>query len=161
MDESKYLHKLHVTNCGPQKLGFVKLIKDYTGYGLKESKDIVDTWQGMHHGSYSPAHLELDRSLVLQLTATQALILDRELTKLGVAFTLDGRKHLRDEKLTALGIIAEDDMRNLGILHDVKALKAAVLNDNDDYILSWIKNGFRGWNKLSDEEVKEEFKKRI
>jgi len=161
MDENKYLHKLHVTHCGPQKLGFVKLIKDYTGYGLKESKDIVDTWEGRYNMSYNAAHLELDKSLSLYLSATESLILERELTKLGVTFTLDGRKHLRDEKLIALGIIAEDDMRNLGIQHDVKALKEAVLNDNDDYIISWIKNGFKGWNKLSDEEVKEEFKTRI
>ncbi len=158
-------HRLIVTKTGPAKLGFVKAIKDYTGFGLKEAKDIVDSWDVKYTQNYdfrqTPEHLESDGTLLLSLTPEKAITLRQTLEQLGVEFRLDGRELFRDKKLLSLGIIADDDMRNRGIYHDMEAIKKAVLDEDDDYLRTLVEDGFLGWGNLTEEEVKFEFKKRI
>lgn len=153
-------HRLIVTKTGPAKLGFVKAIKDYTGFGLKEAKDIIDSWD-IKYTTPAPEHLESDGTLLLSLTPEKAITLRQTLEQLGVEFRLDGRELFRDKKLLSLGIIADDDMRNRGIYHDMEAIKKAVLDENDDYLRTLVEDGFLGWGNLTEEEVKFEFKKRI
>ncbi len=42
--KNKRMYSLILENPGTQKLALVKAIKEITGYGLKESKDIVDDY---------------------------------------------------------------------------------------------------------------------
>jgi large subunit ribosomal protein L7/L12 len=39
---AKSSFKVVMKNAGPQKVGIIKVVKDITGKGLKESKDLVD-----------------------------------------------------------------------------------------------------------------------
>jgi large subunit ribosomal protein L7/L12 len=39
---AKSAFKVVMKNAGPQKVGIIKIVKDITGKGLKESKDVVD-----------------------------------------------------------------------------------------------------------------------
>ena len=48
--------KIRISGKTEQKLGFVKLVKDYTGLGLKEAKELVD---GLHSG-YNYIELDID-----------------------------------------------------------------------------------------------------
>jgi hypothetical protein len=86
----------------PDKLRMVKLIKDFTGLGLKESKDILD----------SVADNNRPSQITLDLTLDQEKELLKRLNEVrGIEWTFNDSLYRRQLKLVQLGLI--DDKQEL------------------------------------------------
>ncbi len=121
-------------NC-PTKLMFVKILKEYTELGLKESKDICDR---LHEMPYRPVEIEIkdagDR-------------LRQDLLNMNLKFQMDGdRGFERERKLLTLGLGEKEDYVSFFV-------ECGDLFDNQKEILNLA------LNKLSMEDLKEIFEK--
>lgn len=146
--------KIQVISTTANKLQFVKLIKECTGLGLKESKDVVDRLEinlgsteeievlnEIHKpiGNYKSSGLTCLEHLKEVLNGTSKTV------SLGGTYKINGGKqYLREYKLLSLGIGNKEDYSNF-ILEHIK-------NNNSDIMEIVL-------NKLSKEDLKEVFNK--
>ena len=122
-------------NC-PTKLMFVKILKDYTELGLKETKEICDR---LHEMPYKPIEIDIKDSDVDQLR--------QDLLNLELNFIMNGdRKFERERKLLALGLGEKEDYISFFV-------ECGDLFDNQKEILNLA------LNKLSIEDLNEIFGK--
>lgn len=122
-------------NC-PTKLMFVKILKDYTELGLKETKEICDR---LHEMPYKPIEIDIKDSDVDQLR--------QDLLNIELNFIMNGdRKFERERKLLALGLGEKEDYISFFV-------ECGDLFDNQKEILNLA------LNKLSVEDLNEIFGK--
>lgn len=97
--ENRYSIKFVLTNPGNSKLQLVKALKDVTGLGIRESKDIVDA------SCISPVMFNI------KLTLAQIDRFKEGLSKCDkIQFELDDKTKIRNKKLIDLGICDVDDI---------------------------------------------------
>jgi hypothetical protein len=84
----------------PSKLAFVKLLKEVTGYGLKESKDIADTF-------------DYDINKVVEFEISRDKSIDqfrKDLREIGGQYLVNGGVEFdREYKLLTLGLGEQED----------------------------------------------------
>lgn len=126
--------RLKLNKSCDSKLKFVKILKDYTGCGLKDSKDICDY---LHETPYKPVEFLLD---VKDLSDVDSF--RNSLLEMGLDFELTGGTvHERNKKLLLLGIGEKEDY--------VQFLEEALIDQRE--VISLL------LNKLSKDDLKDIF----
>lgn len=122
------------------KLGFVKLVKEYTGLGLRDSKFAADEmFDNQKHGSTRWTELEIHNSKIPNFTEFKF-----DLLEIGAdCDIIGGVQWERNYKMLELGIGDIEDYRLF--------LKEYITLNSEDYLDLLI-------SKLSDEGLKEVFK---
>jgi len=122
-------------NC-PTKLMFVKILKEYTELGLKDTKDICDR---LHEMPYKPIEIDIKDSDVDRLR--------QDLLNIDLNFIMNGdRRFERERKLLTLGLGEKEDYVSFFV-------ECGDLFDNQKEILNLA------LNRLSMEDLKEIFGK--
>ena len=125
------------TNC-LNKLMFVKILKNHTGYGLKDSKEICDR---LHELPYRPVEFLLDTPVDINPNE-YAKLFREELSEIGLEFNMSGGTDFeRNRKLLMLGLGDKEDY--------VSFLEEAMINQKELLNLAL--------NKLSKDDLKEVF----
>ena len=91
-----------------QKLAMVKIVKNYTGLGLKEAKDIVDT---LHAYPNKSIEIDLSKDLVVnENVIANAKSFSKALDGVDGTFLINGGvQYERNKKILDLGIGTEED----------------------------------------------------
>lgn len=130
--------KLRIKQDCINKLMLVKLIKNYTGLGLKDSKDICDR---LHALPYRPVEFLIDPPVDI-LPTEYARSFREELSEIGLEFDMSGSTDSeRNRKLLVLGLGDKEDY--------VSFLEEAMINQKE--LLNLV------LNKLSKDDLKEIF----
>lgn len=130
--------KIQIKQVYPAKLMLVKLIKNYTGLGLKESKEICDR---LHDLPYRPVEFLIDPPVDI-LPTEYARSFREELVEIGMEFDMSGGTDFeRNRKLLVLGLGEKEDY--------VSFLEEELINQKE--LLNLV------LNKLSKDDLKEIF----
>lgn len=130
--------KIQLKQVYPAKLMLVKLIKNYTGLGLKESKEICDR---LHDLPYRPVEFLIDPPVDI-LPTEYARSFREELVEIGMEFDMSGGTDFeRNRKLLVLGLGDKEDY--------VSFLEEELINQKE--LLNLV------LNKLSKDDLKEIF----
>lgn len=130
--------KLRIKQSFPAKLMLVKLIKNYTALGLKDSKEICDR---LHDLPYRPVEFFLDTPVDI-IPNEYARSFREELSEMGLEFDMSGGTDFeRNRKLLVLGLGEKEDY--------VSFLEEAMTNQKELLTLAL--------NKLSKDDLKEIF----
>lgn len=92
----------------PSKLAFVKLIKQVSGLGLKESKDIVDT---LHHERCGIFDYDINKTVEFEILKDISIDQFRkDLKEIGGQYLVNGGLEFeREYKLLTLGLGEQED----------------------------------------------------
>lgn len=130
--------KLRIKQSFPAKLMLVKIIKNYTALGLKDSKDICDR---LHELPYRPVEFLLDAPVDI-IPNEYARSFREELSEMGLEFDMSGGTDFeRNRKLLVLGLGDKEDY--------ISFLEEAMTNQKELLTLAL--------NKLSKDDLKEIF----
>ncbi len=117
---------------------FVKILKNHTGLGLKDSKEICDR---LHELPYQPVEFLLDPPVDINPNE-YAKLFREELSEIGLEFNMSGGTDFeRNRKLLVLGLGEKEDY--------VSFLEEAMINQKELLNLAL--------NKLSKDDLKEVF----
>ena len=96
---SRYAVTLTILKPGSAKLNLVKAIKDITGYGLRESKDIVDS------------SINMPQVLKAMMSSDEIKRAKESLNNcVGLEYTMTDIQTIRNRKLIELGIADRNDL---------------------------------------------------
>lgn len=127
--EHRYSVDITIYTSGTSKLNLVKTIKDITGMGLKESKDVVD---GL---ATSPQKIRVP------LTASEITRYKKYLTDCeGCTFDMTDQQKIRDVKLMQLGLYEKDQLVDEIVESDIFNIFAN--KDNFELIKSILKSRY-------------------
>jgi len=108
---SRYAVTLTIIKPGVSKLNLVKLIKDITGYGLKDSKEIVD------RSAFHPQFIKV------MLSSDEITRAKKQLSECDqLEYTMTDVQTIRNRKLIELGIADKNDLVNELVDQDINQI---------------------------------------
>ena len=127
--EHRYSVDITIYTTGTSKLNLVKVIKDITGMGLKEAKDIVD---GL---------VTSPQKIRVPLTASEITRYKKYLTDCeGCTFDMTDQQKIRDVKLMQLGLYEKDQLVDEIVESDIFNIFAN--KDNFELIKNILKSRY-------------------